>query len=123
MSDVLVIDANNDSLAMLTWFLSQNGHDVHRATTVVEAFDLITRNTPDALVIDLDLPGMTGHEFLAALRQQGLAAGAQVVVLGKDADARSAVRSWELGAREHLVRPVHPGRIAEALVREPSVVG
>lgn len=123
MSDVLVIDSNNDSLAMLTWYLSQNGHDVRRATSVVEAFDLIAASAPAALVIDLDLPGMSGHEFLESLRNKGLAKDAQIVVLGKDSDARSAVRSWELGAQEHLIRPVHPERIADALVKAPTAVG
>lgn len=122
MSDVMVIDANNDSLAMLAWFLSMNGHEVRRATGVMEAFDQIAAQAPDAMVIDLDLPGMSGHEFLSRLRMQGLAPNAQVVMLGADWDARAAIRSWELGVDDHLVRPVQPEVIAEALARQPALL-
>ena len=95
MSDVMVIDANDDSIAMLGWYLSLNGHEIRRATTVVEAFDQISERAPDAMIIDLDLPGMSGHEFLSSLRLRGLAADAQVVMLGEQSDARTAIRSWE----------------------------
>ncbi len=123
MSDVMVIDANDDSIAMLGWYLSLNGHEIRRATTVVEAFDQISERAPDAMIIDLDLPGMSGHEFLSSLRLRGLAADAQVVMLGEQSDARTAIRSWELGAADHLVRPVQPERIADALARQPVPIG
>lgn len=123
MSDVMLIDANDDSIAMLGWFLSLHGHEIRRATTVVEAFDQIADQAPDAMVIDLNLPGMSGHEFLSSLRLQGLAPNAQVVMLGEQSDARTAIRSWELGANDHLVRPVQPERIADALAREPVAIG
>ncbi len=117
MSDVLVIDANGDSLEMLGWYLSQHGHDIRRATSVDQAFDQISDQSPEAIVLDLDLPEMSGHEFLASLRTQGLAPNAQVVVLGADAGVRAAITSWELGAADHLVRPVRPELIADALAR------
>ena len=123
MSDVMLIDANDDTIAMLGWYLSLNGHEIRRATTVVEAFDQIAERAPDAMIIDLDLPGMSGHEFLSSLRLQGLAADAQIVMLGEKSDARTAIRSWELGADDHLVRPVQPERIADALARQPVPIG
>lgn len=123
MSDVMVIDANGESLEMLGWYLSLYGHDVRRATSVVEAFDQIADQAPEAMIIDLDLPGMSGHEFLSSLRRQGLAADAQVVMLGEHADARAAIRSWELGVDSHIVRPVRPERIADVLARQPVGVG
>ena len=123
MSDVMVIDANDDSIAMLGWYLSLHGHEVRRAASVVDAFDQIAVQAPDAMIIDLDLPGMSGHEFLSSLRHQGLAADAQVVMLGAAADARAAIRSWELGVDDHIVRPVQLERIADALARQPVGVG
>lgn len=123
MSDVMVIDANDDSIAMLGWYLSLYGHEVRRAASVVDAFDQIAERAPDALIIDLDLPGMSGHDFLSSLRRQGLAADAQVVMLGEASDARIAIRSWELGVDDHIVRPVQLERIADALARQPVGVG
>lgn len=123
MSDVMVIDANDDSIAMLGWYLSLYGHQVRRAASVAEAFDQIADQAPDALIIDLDMPGMSGHEFLSSLRRQGLAADAQVVMLGEAADARAAIRSWELGVDDHIVRPVQLERIADAIARQPVGIG
>ena len=45
MSDVMVIDADDDSIAMLGWYLSLHGHEVRRAVSVVDAFDQIDDDT------------------------------------------------------------------------------
>lgn len=122
MSNVVILDANDESLEMLGWYLSMHGHDVRRTATVPEAFNQIEAQTPDAIIVDLDLAGMTGHEFLRMLRHRGLAPNAQVVVLGADSSARSAIDSWELGVNDHLVRPVRPEVIADALARQRVLV-
>ena len=122
MSNVVILDADDQSLEMLDWYLSMQGHDVRRAVTEPAAFSQIEAQAPDAIIVNLDLPGMTGHEFLRMLRHRDLAPTAQVVVLGADTSTRSAVYSWELGVDDHLVRPVRPEVIADALARERVLV-
>jgi two-component system, chemotaxis family, response regulator Rcp1 len=62
---------------------------------------------PDLLVVDLNLPRLSGHELLAALRQSGdpgLRRLPVVVLTTSDATA-DVQRSYELGASSHITKP------------------
>jgi CheY-like chemotaxis protein len=61
---------------------------------------------PDVVLLDLNLPGIAGHDVLAAIRS---AAGAMrrlpVVVLTHSEDADDVRRSYDLGANTHIAKP------------------
>jgi two-component system, chemotaxis family, response regulator Rcp1 len=62
---------------------------------------------PDLVLLDLNLPRLTGHEVLAAVREIGDAAARRtpVVVMTTSAARSDVERSYELGARGHIVKP------------------
>jgi len=61
---------------------------------------------PSLLVLDLDLPGRTGHELLADRRDDERLAALPAVVLTSSTDVADRDRSLELGATLHLLKPV-----------------
>ena len=62
---------------------------------------------PDLLLVDLNLPGLSGHEVLAAVRSSDDAALRRlpVVVLSSSRAQSDVVASYELGASSHLAKP------------------
>ncbi|HEX5461678.1 MAG TPA: response regulator [Steroidobacteraceae bacterium] len=65
---ILAIDDEPDALAILRIFLSAEGWQVATASSAVDALRLIRKRTPDLIVTDCAMPGMTGLELCRELR-------------------------------------------------------
>jgi CheY-like chemotaxis protein len=74
---------------------------------------------PDLVLLDLNLPRLSGHEVLAAVRADPAVGRVPVVVLSSSAAAADVQRSYELGA-SHIAKPADMDgllAIAEAIAR------
>lgn len=83
---------------------------LHVATDGETALDALTHageEHPDLVLLDLNLPRLTGHEVLAAVRASdlSLARRTPVVVLTTSSAIGDVQRSYELGARSHITKP------------------
>lgn len=67
---------------------------------------LMAGDVPDLLVLDLDLPGHSGHDLLALCLSEERLSAMQTVVVTSSTDATDRDRSLELGAALHLPKPV-----------------
>src|SRR4051794_30442562 len=66
---ILVVEDNEDSRRILMLRLRHWGvFDIHEATTGQEALDCIARDPPDAVLLDLKLPGLDGWETARRIR-------------------------------------------------------
>jgi PAS domain S-box-containing protein len=119
---LLIVDDDQDALAMLRIILTDRGAVVTAAANAEDALDLIAVDPPDLIVSDIGMPGTDGHEFLRRLRaaeRQALASSPQarripaiaLTSFTRDADRVHAV---EAGYDAHCSKPVQP----MALVRQ-----
>jgi CheY-like chemotaxis protein len=60
---------------------------------------------PDLLLLDLNLPGLTGHEVLESIRADTALRRLPVVVLSSSDAEADVTRSYELGANSHIAKP------------------
>jgi CheY-like chemotaxis protein len=81
---VLVVEDFTITAKMLERMLTKDGYTVHVARSGEMALELYRRQQPDMLLIDLNLPGMTGSELLEALLSTGNSAPSIVVTGEKD---------------------------------------
>ena len=70
---------------------------------------------PDLVLLDLNLPRMSGHELLAAMKADARLRAIPVVVLSTSAMPEDVRRSYELGASAHVVKPVDFERFASVV--------
>jgi DNA-binding response OmpR family regulator len=112
--DVLVVDGDPDIRAMLGYALGAE-FNVRFAASGIEAIEQLATNPPDAMVLELRLPGIDGYDVLEARRERSLAPHAQVVVLTSASDERDLVRAWALGADAYLCKPTDPEHVAATL--------
>ncbi len=70
---VLVVDDEADIRMILRLNLERWGHEVRVAANGAEAYEAITVDPPQALLLDVSMPGESGLELLARLRSEGLA--------------------------------------------------
>ncbi len=84
---------------------------VGEAANVTEALKLLPRLRPDLLFLDIEMPGRTGFDLLAALPPPH---PQLIFVTAFDA---FALRAFEVNALDYLMKPVHPQRLAAALAK------
>jgi PAS domain S-box-containing protein len=102
---VLVVDDNANTADSLALLLRLAGHDVRVAHDGSSALEAARAERPDAVFLDLGMPGMDGYEVARRLRQESGLEGVRLVALtgwGKDEDRR---RTREAGFDQHLVKP------------------
>jgi PAS domain S-box-containing protein len=102
---VLVVDDNVDAADSLALLLRLAGHDVRVAHDGPSALEAARAERPDAVFLDLGMPGMDGYEVARRLRQESGLDGVRLVALtgwGQDEDRR---RTQEAGFDQHLVKP------------------
>lgn len=78
------------------------------------------QSRPDAVVLDLNMPRMNGHEFLAAVKNDPKLRMIPVIVLTTSDAESDRLRAYAQHANSYLVKPVAFGRF-EALARDLSL--
>ncbi|MCC6388847.1 MAG: response regulator [Dehalococcoidia bacterium] len=71
-----------------------------------EALVRIASHTPDLMLLDLHLPGMSGEDLLVRLRGESRFAGLPVVIITADAAAATSDRLLARGATMHMTKPI-----------------
>ena len=120
---VLVVDDNVDSAATMAMFLEISGHTVRTAYDGVEAVTAAGEFRPDVALMDIGLPGMTGHEAGRAIRAESWGSGVVLIALsgwGRDTDKQ---QSREAGFNHHLVKPVDHAQLSRILAQAAEARG
>ncbi|HEY2346086.1 MAG TPA: response regulator transcription factor [Xanthomonadaceae bacterium] len=101
---ILVIEDNSDIAANLGDFLEERGHTVDFAADGVTGLHLAVVNDFDAIVLDLNLPGMDGLEVCRKLRQEARKQTPVLMLTARDS-LENKLDGFEAGADDYLVKP------------------
>ena len=112
MARVLIVDDQKKLLQSLKRGLEEEGYEVVTATTGEEGYYLATTAAPDAIVLDLMLPGRDGLKVLRDLRSKGYSKPV-LILTARDA-VEDRVTGLDAGADDYLVKPF---AFAELLAR------
>jgi two-component system nitrogen regulation response regulator GlnG len=119
---VLIIDDEEAVCWALERALSREGHSVAVAASAEQGLALAARRRPDAVILDVRLPGMDGLTALARLRES--APDVPVIIVTAFGNLPTAVRAVEAGAFDYLAKPFDLAQaldaVARALRRRPA---
>ncbi|BBL76697.1 hybrid sensor histidine kinase/response regulator [Methylomagnum ishizawai] len=117
---LLVVDDNHDAAESLALLLRLDGHEVLLAHDGAQAVPLALAENPEAVLLDIGLPGLDGYEACRRMRAGGLKDTLIVAVTGygQEEDRR---RSREAGFDAHLVKPVDQAAIQPLLAARGAV--
>jgi two-component system CheB/CheR fusion protein len=111
----MVVEDNLDSAEAMMLMLRAMGHQVTLANDGREALDMARREVPDVILLDIGLPGLDGYQLARRLRGMPETRAARLIAVsgyGQDSDReRSAAAGFDL----HLVKPVDPAALADAI--------
>jgi CheY-like chemotaxis protein len=114
---VLVVDDNRDSADSLKLLLQIWGHQARCAYGGEEAMAVVAEFSPDVVLLDIGLPGMSGYELAQRLRELPGARNATLVAVTGYSRAEDRERTAAAGFHHHLVKPVDPAAL-EAFMRD-----
>ena len=104
---VLVVDDQRASAETMQLLLQMEGHDVRIATEGVAALKMAEEFVPDAILLDIGLPGMNGFEVALRLREIPASRDALIIALTGYGEAGSRRQSDEAGFDFHMVKPAN----------------
>jgi EAL domain-containing protein (putative c-di-GMP-specific phosphodiesterase class I) len=110
---VLVVDDEQAILRAYSRILTSHGYQVLTAASGEIALELLAREPVDVVVSDLTMPGMTGIDFLRAVRQRD--PDLPVILMTACPSTESAARALEYGALRYLLKPVAKDALERAL--------
>jgi two-component system LytT family response regulator/two-component system response regulator LytT len=111
----VVVDDEQLAREELCYLLGRVGgvEVVGQAADGVEALKVIEQNPPDLVLLDIQMPGLTGFEVARRLSEDGF--GSHVVFV--TAFDRHAIEAFEINAVDYLLKPVEPERLGTAVDR------
>lgn len=117
---VLIADDEAPARAKLRRFLERDPDvaEIHEASDGNVALTVITDASPDVVLLDIEMPGRSGLDVLAALP-----AGAAPHVVFVTAYDAYAVRAFELAAVDYLLKPFDGARLTQAMARAKRALG
>ncbi len=104
--NILIIDDSNTNLVLLESLFRRNGYRVFSAISGREGLDLLKKNIPDLIFLDLKMPEIDGFEFMMLLKKNADWANIPVVILSAISDKETIIQSIEMGVVDYLTKPL-----------------
>jgi signal transduction histidine kinase/CheY-like chemotaxis protein len=117
---VLIIEDNDDARRMLRHLLHRAGHEVHEAAEGTDGLARALALAPDAVIVDIGLPGLDGYAIARRLRETGPPGVLLVAITGYGQEG-DRQRSREAGFDVHLTKPIDP-LVLDALLAQAGAV-
>ena len=113
MARVLIVDDEAGIRELCRVNLVLAGHEVVEAADGVQALEQAASAQPDLIFLDVLMPGMSGWEVLAKLRENEATAAIPVVMLTALNSEDDQIRGWEGGVVDYLTKPFNPLSLAD----------
>nr|WP_254262451.1 response regulator transcription factor [Marinobacterium weihaiense] len=109
MQTLLLVDDDRELCALLSEYLRHEGYEVTLAHSGEAALQQLERTTPDLVVLDIMMPGISGLELLQQLRPRS---AVPVLMLTGRGEAIDRILGLEMGADDYLSKPCHPRELS-----------
>src|SRR5262249_21067045 len=102
---VLVVDDDADVLDLTSTILQDGGYGVVRASNGRDGLTAARRESPDLILLDINMPGIDGWEALRLLRLDDATRGVRVAMFSIRYDLREKMEALKRSADDYIVKP------------------
>ena len=123
-SKILVVEDVPEMAELASMYLKKSGVTVESVVSAEEALEYIGKQMPDLIILDLNLPGMSGFDFLKKFRDEYNSSLPVIIVSARDAD-EDIIKGLGNGADEFVTKPYSPKVLTarvEAILRRQAKV-
>lgn len=108
---ILIVEDETDISRLLTKIVTSGGFKALQAFSGTEAKLLLERETPDLILLDLMLPGLSGEELLQEIRDT-MHCNIPVLILSARSSLEDKVTLLQTGADDYITKPFEPAEVA-----------
>ena len=105
---ILIIEDNEQNMYMLTYLLQKADFDVIQALNGMIGIDAARENTPDVILLDIQLPGMDGYDVASKLRAIAGLQHTPIIAVTSYAMPGDKERAIASGASGYIEKPINP---------------
>ncbi len=124
---LIVVEDEADILEVLSYNLRREGFEVSTSLDGAQGLELICRNMPDLVLLDLMLPGMDGLEICRRLKNADSTSRIPIIMLTAKGEESDVVLGLGIGADDYIAKPFSPkelvARVKAVLRRAATEVG
>ena len=103
----LVVDDMQENIDLMTRMLTKAGCTVLSATSGEDALHILSHTEPDIILLDLMMPGMSGHDVLVHIKSDEELRAIPVIMVSGRQDMDQIISSIQSGADDYLIKPVN----------------
>ena len=103
---ILLVEDNEVNRRLAGFLLRSQGYEVREATTAAAAFEMVDKEHPDLIVMDIQLPGMDGLEITRKLKEQPATADIPVIAVTSFAMKGDREKALAAGCAGYVTKPI-----------------
>ena len=100
--NVVIVDDSLESLRLLTSVLKAHGFEARPVTSGEQALRAVAADPPDLVLLDLEMPGMTGYETCRRLKDDEETREIPVIFLTAHTSTEEKLRAFETGGVDYI---------------------
>ena len=117
-ANIFVIDDNPDMVSLITTILSDAGYGVDGATDPVAALEKQLPFKPDIILIDLNMPKISGYELIESLRDACRSQEIKIITVSALRDEEAIDRAFQAGTNDYLAKPFSNEELLQRISRQ-----
>lgn len=106
IKNVLVVDDSATDMHLLSEMLKRNGYVVMTASNGEEGVNRAKKDHPDAILMDIVMPGMSGFEATRTIARDPETAGIPIIICSTKSQETDKTWGLRQGAKDYLVKPI-----------------
>ncbi|QKZ07238.1 MULTISPECIES: twitching motility response regulator PilH [Pseudomonas] len=118
MARILIVDDSPTEMYKLTGMLEKHGHEVLKAENGADGVALARQEKPDAVLMDIVMPGLNGFQATRQLNKEPETAHIKVIMITTKDQETDRIWGTRQGAKDYLTKPVDE----ETLIRTLNAV-
>lgn len=103
---ILLVEDNPVNRRLAVFLLRSQGYEVREATTAQEAFEIIEKERPDLIVMDIQLPGMDGLEATRKIKAQPATTDIPIIAVTSYAMKGDREKALAAGCAGYVTKPI-----------------
>lgn len=123
MAHVLIVEDDRDIADLMSFALRKAGHETEHVSSGRDALAAVRAHPPEAIVLDVMLPGIDGLQVCRTLRSEPDTAGIPIIMVTARGEEADRISGLDIGADDYLTKPFSPRELVarvRALLRRAA---
>jgi len=115
MTTALIIEDNDDNMALISFILKSGAYDLIEARTGEQGVDLALQHRPDVIILDIQLPGIDGFEVLKRIRASEIDGSIPIIAMTSFAMTGDREKLLGAGCDGYIEKPIDPATVLQQI--------